>query len=360
MTPMIRKIKIIIIVSVALYQSMYGQKISNIDFDAIKLAIQDSSSIYYYPLLMERFQQLNSYRTEIEYMYMYYGNVYSDKYNPYGEISDSNEKKFRELFRQKKFDEAIPYGQEIIRKNPINLQILHYMLICHHEIGDKITAEKYANMYFPLLNVIKNSGDGNSINTAYVVIMVSDEYEILNSLGLTIKNRQTLYGQQTDVFKISSAGQKPSKGEKKIKELYFNVSKPLGSFQRKMNVNDSTSETGVSESIDTEEDIFMIVEDMPLFDGKAAEEGLREYVNENFIFPRELAESAPTGRIFVEFIIEKDGSVSNAKVIRGVEPLLDNEALRVINSSSSKWTPAKHRGKEVRIKFVFPVSFTPK
>ena len=222
---MTRKIKIILILFVALYQSLHGQKISNIDFDEIKLAIQDSSSILYYPLIIERFLQ-NSNLMEIEYKYIYYGSVFSDSYDPYGGLFDNNEKKFRELFRQEKFDEAIPYGQEIIRKNPINLQILNYMLVCHHKIGDKNNAEKYAKMYFPLLEVISNSGDGSSINTAYVVIMMSDEYEILNKQGLKIINRRTLREQQTDLFEVSSIDQN------EIKELHFNVSKPLGSIRK--------------------------------------------------------------------------------------------------------------------------------
>jgi len=126
-----------------------------------------------------------------------------------------------------------------------------------------------------------------------------------------------------------------------------------------MEATDLSIKTVVSESNDTSEDgFYVIVEDPPLFDGKSIwEEGFREYTNKKFIFPRELAESAPTGRIYVEFIIEKDGSVSNVKVIRGVDPLLDAEALRVINSSSSKWTPGKVRGKTVRVKLFYAVPF---
>ena len=63
-----------------------------------------------------------------------------------------------------------------------------------------------------------------------------------------------------------------------------------------------------------------------------------------------------SGRVFVEFSIETDGSVSNVKVIRGVDPVLDTEALRVIRASP-KWTPAKIRDKPVRSKYVFPVVF---
>ena len=228
---MTRKLIIITVLSVALYPSLFGQKISNIDFDKIRIATQDNLSNFYYPSLIERFQQPHSILTEDEYEHLYYGNVYSDDYNPYGGISDSNENRFRELFGKAKFAEAIPYGEEIIKKNPVNIQILHYLLICHHELGDKLNAEKYANKYFPLINVILGSGDGSSVHTAYVIVMVPDEYELLNFLELTVTGRKTLYEQKMDVFKIRTAGQKVAKGQKKIKELYFNISKPFG-FQQ--------------------------------------------------------------------------------------------------------------------------------
>jgi tetratricopeptide (TPR) repeat protein len=220
-----RQIKIIVLLSVNLYQSLYGQRISNVDFDEIKLAIQDSSSNYYYPLLIERFQQFDSTFTEKEYKYIYYGNVYSEGYNPYGMTGKDNGIKFNALFNQAKFDEAIPYGQEIIKENPINLRILFKILVCYHQLGDTPSAQKYANMYFPLLDVIYNSGDGKSTKTAFVVISAHDEYEILNDLELSI-TRQALIG-QTDLLTINTKGQKKLKGRKKIKELYFDVSKPL-------------------------------------------------------------------------------------------------------------------------------------
>ena len=100
-----------------------------------------------------------------------------------------------------------------------------------------------------------------------------------------------------------------------------------------------------------------LVDAPPLFDGKRIEEGFHEYVNKNLTFPRELAETTIVGRVYVTFIIEKDGALNNAKVIRGIHPLLDAEALRVINASP-QWTPAKLRDEPVRVKYVFPVIFS--
>ena len=112
----------------------------------------------------------------------------------------------------------------------------------------------------------------------------------------------------------------------------------------------------IIERIDTNDVVLSgLIEEPPLFDGKDIGIVFREYVHSNIKYPEEADEI--TGRILVEFIVEKDGSISNVKVIRGIDPLLDAEALRVINNSPANWTPAKQRNKEVRYKLVFPVIF---
>jgi len=111
-----------------------------------------------------------------------------------------------------------------------------------------------------------------------------------------------------------------------------------------------------SNTEDEEAIMFALVEVKPTFNGMDAEAGLREYVSKNTVYPPEAQEKGITGRVYVEFTINKDGSVSDAKLLRGVDPLLDNEALRVI-SASPKWTPGKHGGKPVKLKYVFPINF---
>ncbi len=95
-----------------------------------------------------------------------------------------------------------------------------------------------------------------------------------------------------------------------------------------------------------EEQVFTIVEDMPLFNGKPAEEGFREYVGKNTQYPAVAQENGISGRVFVEFTINQRGELVDAKVVRPVDPSLDNEALRVVRSSP-KWTPGKQLGKTV-------------
>jgi len=109
------------------------------------------------------------------------------------------------------------------------------------------------------------------------------------------------------------------------------------------------------EEEEEEAEIFFIVEDMPDFQGKG-QDGFRKYISENLKYPSVAAENGISGRIFIKFVVEPDGSVSNVSVVRGVDPALDNEAIRVVKSSP-KWTPGKQRGKPVRVSFTFPINF---
>ena len=101
--------------------------------------------------------------------------------------------------------------------------------------------------------------------------------------------------------------------------------------------------------------IFTIVEEMPTFQGKG-QEGFRVWLIKHLKYPEIAAENGISGRVFVNFVVETDGSVSNVKIIRGANPSLDTEAVRVVQSSP-KWTPGKQRGKEVRVVFTFPINF---
>ncbi|PKP38690.1 MAG: energy transducer TonB [Bacteroidetes bacterium HGW-Bacteroidetes-15] len=104
-----------------------------------------------------------------------------------------------------------------------------------------------------------------------------------------------------------------------------------------------------------EEEIFVIVEDMPGFGGGDSNK-FREYIAKNLKYPDIAAENGIQGRVFVAFVVEPDGRVSNVRVVRGVDPSLDREAVRVVESSP-RWTPGKQRGKAVRVSFTFPIIF---
>ena len=101
-------------------------------------------------------------------------------------------------------------------------------------------------------------------------------------------------------------------------------------------------------------EIFQIVEEMPQFPG--GEQKLMEYISENIKYPQNARETGIQGRVFVGFIVEPDGSVSNVKLLRGIGGGCDEEAIRVIKSLP-KWEPGKQRGKAVRVAYQLPVFF---
>ncbi len=113
--------------------------------------------------------------------------------------------------------------------------------------------------------------------------------------------------------------------------------------------------TGDDEEEFEEEEIFVIVEDMPGFAGGDSDK-FREYIASNLRYPEIASENGIHGRVWVAFVVEGDGRLSNVRVMRGVDPALDREAVRVVQSSP-KWKPGTQRGKPVRVSFTFPINF---
>ena len=103
-----------------------------------------------------------------------------------------------------------------------------------------------------------------------------------------------------------------------------------------------------------EQQVFVVVEEMPEFPG--GELALRTFIGKAIVYPTVAQENGIQGKVFVTFVVNKDGSVSNAKIARGVDASLDAEALRVV-STLPKWKPGKQRGVPVRVSYTVPISF---
>jgi len=104
-----------------------------------------------------------------------------------------------------------------------------------------------------------------------------------------------------------------------------------------------------------ETQIFMVVESMPEYPG--GEPALYKYLAENIKYPQMAKESGIQGRVFVTFVVERDGKVTDVRVLRGIGGGCDEEAIRVVNNMP-KWSPGKQRGKSVRVQYNLPVKFT--
>ena len=112
----------------------------------------------------------------------------------------------------------------------------------------------------------------------------------------------------------------------------------------------------VEEEVVEEEAIpFQLVEEKPSFQGGDANQ-FSKWVNSRLVYPEIAKENGVQGRVTLQFTVEKDGSVTKVKVLRGVDPSLDKEAVRVV-SMSPKWKPGKQRDRAVPVTYTFPVIF---
>lgn len=114
----------------------------------------------------------------------------------------------------------------------------------------------------------------------------------------------------------------------------------------------------ISESPATkpENSLFYVVEKMPTFNGN--NKLLKKFITNNLRYPDKARKSGTEGTVYIEFVIDIDGSVIDIKVLRGVSPEFDNEAIRLIKLTNKMWTPGKQQGKKVKVRKVLPIKFT--
>ena len=110
----------------------------------------------------------------------------------------------------------------------------------------------------------------------------------------------------------------------------------------------------IPDSTKQEVPIIDIPEILPVFPG--GDEARQKFLMDNTLYPKEAEEKGIEGRVIVSFVVEIDGSISNVKVIHGVHPLLDEEAIR-ITKQMPNWEPGKQRGEPIRCRFNMPFKF---
>lgn len=151
--------------------------------------------------------------------------------------------------------------------------------------------------------------------------------------------------------------------ELKTQDQLMNNKAAIGSFDVKGN-DDANGEVLKAKEViaqpveqpkhEEENKVFDIVEEMPSFPGGMA--ALNKYLHDNVHYPVVAQENGVQGRVTISFVVEKDGSVTDVKVAKSVDPSLDKEALRVVKSMP-RWTPGKQNGATVRVKYNVPVNF---
>ena len=119
-----------------------------------------------------------------------------------------------------------------------------------------------------------------------------------------------------------------------------------------LSAQNTRGKNNVKESVD--EPTFIAVEQMPEFPG--GQEGLVNYLVENLNYPEKAKAKKITGKVYVSFVVEKDGSISNVKVLRDIGYGCGEEAVRVVKAMP-RWKPGMQRGKNVRVQYTLPLNF---
>lgn len=110
----------------------------------------------------------------------------------------------------------------------------------------------------------------------------------------------------------------------------------------------------MGQNVKTKSEPFTVVEVMPVFPG--GQTALVQYIASHLKYPPVAQENGVQGRVFVSFVVGEDGYVEDVQVIKGVDPSLDKEAVRVVKSLP-RWTPGNQQGKPVRVRYSVPVIF---
>jgi protein TonB len=198
---------------------------------------------------------------------------------------------------------------------------------------------------------------------ALVIVLVSFEYKSYDKITIDLASR-VVQDVPEDIIPITEQKVKPPPPPPPKQVTQIKIVEDDVEVEDELDIDvEADDQTEVEEYVPPVEDeeevdeaeIFTVVESMPTFPGGMG--ALMKYLAENIKYPPLAKESGIQGRVFINFVVEPDGSISNVKVLRGIGGGCDEEAVRVVKNMP-KWSPGKQRGKPVRVSYNLPVKFT--
>lgn len=208
----------------------------------------------------------------------------------------------------------------------------------------KVDLEKKRSLYLQIGFII-----------ALLLVYVAFEYKNYDKSNYNLGDLN-LDDLEEEIIPITKQEQKPPPPPPPPPEIIEIVEDEV-EIEEELEIEDTESDEDEIIEIEEEDDdeFFMVVENMPEFPG--GDLGLMKYIQKNVKYPPIAKEYNITGKVYVQFIVDKSGTVTNVKVVRGVDKNLDAEAVRVVKSLP-KYKPGKQRGKPVRVMFTIPINFT--
>jgi tetratricopeptide (TPR) repeat protein len=209
---------ILTIITLCLCGSLFGQDELNIDFDKIKAEVTNQESVNFYPRLLMRFNDCDSTLTLQDYSLIYYGFSFQDDYMK----NRPKEDKLDELLKSNDYENVVSECRKILNLNPVSLLANNKMGFALFKLNKSESEwKKYQKRYRMIRKVIVYSGNGLTAETAFKVIYVSDEYDILYDYFEIPKIKQQSLEGLCDRFVITPSDYY------KVNEVFFDISRKL-------------------------------------------------------------------------------------------------------------------------------------
>lgn len=209
----------------AIFQTAFSQELTfkAPNYEEIKKNIENKSSAYYYPKLLERYTVNDSLLNKEEYLHLYYGYVFDSKYSAYFRSPD--EDKLNEYYKSdtiepKDYDKIIKLTQHSLSLFPFDLRMINFLAYIYHLKGEESISKAWSTKYQNIMETIMSTGDGKTCETGFHVISVSHEYALINTFQLEVTSQSLIKNCDYLAFE---------KGKYKIDGIYFSIEKILES-----------------------------------------------------------------------------------------------------------------------------------
>jgi hypothetical protein len=189
------------------------------DYNNIKKIIQDSESEYFYPTLYDRYIKSDTTLTLQDYRILYFGYLFNENYSAYGRSNYLDS--LNVIYKQDKltyqdYSEIIRFEKKVLEEYPFNLRNLFTLANAYYQIGDTLSTIQTNYKLRMIVETILSTGNGNKEKTAWHVISVGHEYDILGYFGFQFAGSQSLTKKGCDYLEVVP-------NEHKIKGFYFDV-----------------------------------------------------------------------------------------------------------------------------------------
>lgn len=199
------------------------------DYQEIERLTADRGSAFFYPPLFKRYVANDTNLTLRDYRMLYFGYFFQDEYTPFFQTPEADSIKMllgsKDELATGDWKQIVRMGTANIDKNPFDLKGLNIVWVAYRQTGDSATARIYFDKLKKLVQTILSTGDGMTETTAFHVLNVSHEYDILNILGYEYAGNQKLTDTKCDFLSLKS-------NNEQVKGLYFDVKQIFKGYER--------------------------------------------------------------------------------------------------------------------------------